>query len=413
MKKALTICFIFCFLASASFATMTRTLTMGDANNIVHDVDNIWLYPSALYDYPELAIGEIGEWYDYYDEYYDVNLTDIGLHYKFGEKKPFVMGLYFTLRQPATWFPYYLTDFQYYPLPNNRIDFFYSRKLGDNKFGFHMNYVQSSYKYESMDTVRDKENTSGYAFDLGLTAMEDKLDIAAGVGFLSWTDQGANEHDRTKPDGNMMMYARGRYFYEADQKVTVVPHAGLMYAKLGNKVYDNWDQATDYDQETDKNKDKWMTIDLGCGMNYTPAAGILAIGDIGIMFENEKETYEYLTGTDTWYTNTYKDKWFTLPYFKIGLDAVVFDWMNLRMGGTSYWETAKAENEYETSTTPNTEKTTWGYVSNDTYLGAGFHWGNLKIDTYICPQLILEGFNFISGENNSMNYQVSVQYQMF
>jgi len=48
MKKlvlsALVLVLVF---ALAGYATETRVMTMGDANNIVKDVNNIWMYPST------------------------------------------------------------------------------------------------------------------------------------------------------------------------------------------------------------------------------------------------------------------------------------------------------------------------------------------------------------------------------
>ena len=50
---------------------------------------------------------------------------------------------------------------------------------------------------------------------------------------------------------------------------------------------------------------------------------------------------------------------------------------------------------------------------NDTYLGFGFHWNRLHIDTYTDPELFLNGFDFISGDGNgNMNFRISAVYEM-
>jgi hypothetical protein len=49
---------------------------------------------------------------------------------------------------------------------------------------------------------------------------------------------------------------------------------------------------------------------------------------------------------------------------------------------------------------------------NETYLGLGFHWNRLHVDVQSNPDLFLDGFNFISGESNSMNFRISALYEM-
>ena len=59
MKKLLTFTVLCLFvLGSMAFATNTRVLTMGEANNIVKDEANIFLYPSTINYYPKLFVGE-------------------------------------------------------------------------------------------------------------------------------------------------------------------------------------------------------------------------------------------------------------------------------------------------------------------------------------------------------------------
>ena len=58
MKKLLILTLAMCLLASASFATYTRVKTMGNNNMVLHDEYNIWMFPSTLYDYPEMFVGE-------------------------------------------------------------------------------------------------------------------------------------------------------------------------------------------------------------------------------------------------------------------------------------------------------------------------------------------------------------------
>jgi hypothetical protein len=408
---------IFLLAFTGSFATMTRVLTMGDANGIVHDEANIWYFPSTLYDYPEMAIGEFSL-YNYYDEDYYEDFTDIGVHYKFGEKKPFVLGVYFTRQQPYSPNVYIPWGWQFSVPDNKRIDLFYARMLGNHKFGLHFNYIHSSSKYENDTTAagdgsinHSEEGITSYSFNLGLTPNNGNFDLAAGIKLLTWTDKNWRGEDETKPDGNIALDVLARYFYQVDQKVTLVPYAGFMTEKQGVKLFGHTNYPdTLPDTFYQKNSITYSTIALGLGLNYTPAAGILAIGDFGIMLDKSHYKYEPMDTGD--YIEEDKYDYTTVPYFRVGIDAVVFKWMDLRLGGTSYWQSYKQDYEY-TRQNPYTFKYRQSYVSNDTYLGAGFHWGNFYADTYINPSLITNGFNFISGESEPMNFQVSLKYKMF
>ena len=101
MKKILLLTiFTLMILSLSSFATDTRVLTMGDNNNILMDDANIWLYPSRIYNYPDIATAEFSNYYDRVsvsdDMYvYDEQITRLGVNWKFGGDNPWVLGTYF------------------------------------------------------------------------------------------------------------------------------------------------------------------------------------------------------------------------------------------------------------------------------------------------------------------------------
>ncbi|MBN2225738.1 MAG: hypothetical protein JW763_00085 [candidate division Zixibacteria bacterium] len=428
MKKLLILTLALSLMATASFATYTRVLTMGDANMFVPDEHNIWLFPSTIVDYPELVLAEYWNANLYDEDYYYYytkasegpgfmpgmgfhyswdGFTNMGVHLNFGNETPFIVGLYFTELEytPEEFIqvdPYWDFDFDdlelfedYGILPNKRVDAFVGTYLGENKFGAHLQLVSSSQAEEPGDA---KEGLMVLGLDLGLTMMENKMDIAAGFKMLSFTDKDSDGDEEIKNDGSMGFHLDGRYFNERSEKITLVPHANLAYNKLGLKSGE---------EESDgKLSITQMMFAAGVGMHYKPATGILAVGDFGIIYNSEKAKEE--GGGDSM-----EDKIsdFNLPYFKAGLEAVVFDWLDLRMGGTSYWHmwtyTADAEEGEEEG------KYKQNYVDTEFYLGAGFHWGNLYLDTYTNPQLLTDGFNFISGQQSNMNWMVSMKYKMF
>ena len=170
-------------------------------------------------------------------------------------------------------------------------------------------------------------------------------------------------------------------------------------------------------------KQSSLLLDLGIGMNYTPGPNLLAVFDFGLMYRKVSSEGDYSTTMETDTVLSYRDwddneKEFILPYFKIGFEADVFKWMDIRMGATSYWSSLTDEYSRPTRVAPvmpaymTTTKT--GSATNETYLGFGLHWGRLYIDTYTDPEIILEGFNFISGEaTDELNWKASLTYELF
>lgn len=384
MNRFLMLAALILVLAVSAMATDTRVMTMGNNNNVLLDEANIWLYPGRVIEYPNLAVGEFDS-----DGFYN-----FGINWKFNNDNPWVLGTYFSTM------PAYVPTDNYGDavipfagldtLDNRRLDLFYGRSLGGNNFGMHFGYIQSSADYEETTPVNQtNESMSYYNFDFGMTEAAGLWDVALSVGFGTWANDAADGSVSSEPDGFYNFGAIGRYFMQRGPNYTFIPHVGFMYDKIGVKD----DAGSMFYKNT--------MMDAGFGMNYTPSNNVLAVCDFGFMYGKYKEEFDPADGsTGAEYTESYT----VLPYFKIGLDADVFKWMDIRLGATSYWN----KDNYETETINNTFK----YASNETYLGFGFHWNNLHVDTYANPSLFLDGFNFLSGETNSMNYKFSVVYEM-
>ncbi|MFQ5500168.1 MAG: hypothetical protein ACE5FH_10910, partial [Candidatus Zixiibacteriota bacterium] len=61
MKQSIILALLLILLLSASsFATETRVRTMGENNMILLDDFNIWVFPSRLMEYPDIAVAEFG-----------------------------------------------------------------------------------------------------------------------------------------------------------------------------------------------------------------------------------------------------------------------------------------------------------------------------------------------------------------
>ncbi len=399
MKKLIAISILALFmLCMNALATETRTLTLGQTNNVLIDEANIWLYPSRILDYPTLAVGEFG--YDPATGDEDVeDFTRFGIHFKIGRDNPFVLGGYFDNAPalvPTNLFGDELVPFDSIPLDNRRINLFYGNTIGGLNFGLRLGLLQSSRTTES-DGDDPKEELHYYDVNAGLTADDGAWDVAAKVAFGGFTDEDATGDPETDDDGLYDLGINGRMFYTINPNYTLIPHVGLAYSKRGIKTFDGG-------EETETETNSATTLQLGTGINYVPATNVLAVVDFGIVYDKRNQETNFVDDEIEDGEENLTNLW--LPYFKLGLDADVFRWMDIRLGATSIWNRRTDEDVLIDT------KDKWNYADNETYLGFGFHWNRLHIDTYTDPQLFLNGFNFLSGSENNMNFQISAVYEM-
>ena len=405
MRKLLILtCVVFLAAVVSLSATETRTLTMGDNNIVLLDENNIFLFPSRINEYPNLAVGEFNA-----DDF-----RRLGIHWQFGEDNPFVLGTFFennSAISPDDLFGGPLVGFDQPLLSNRRINLIYGRMLGDYMFGFGLNLIHSSRTNDSPGD-QAKESFSFYDFTVSFTPKEGAFDAAANLGLGTFTDQNAAGQDQSKPNGYLEFSLLGRYFLKQNATNVWILHGGIFLAKHGVDRFTE-DSPTDLDIDVVE-KNSMTAIDLGIGLNYEPAANVLAVADFGLRYSKTKQENDtangYLAIIDLEAINGTT----TVPYFKIGLDAQVFRWMDVRFGATSYWDNDSFERTFAGTVggTVTQTQSKFRLADNETYLGLGFHWGKLHIDTYTDPELFLDGFNFLSGQSNNMNFRISALYEM-
>jgi hypothetical protein len=421
---------------------------MGDNNTILLDEANIWEFPSRLNDYPTLAIGEFGATYDSVGNIDGGRFTELGIHWQFNEEKPWILGTYFhnsEVREPDSSFfrtesvgynslyGYYKLLFPYndtdttlddtttiiegerdpsdFLLSNQRIDLFYGRLLGgQTPFGFRLSFVHSSQRND-INTNVDQEGFNIYDLAFGLT-LQSNTDVTAGLTLMSWKDKetlNGSEWDESKPKSNYRVYGALRHFWQPGSPAwTVIPHGQIYIGKNGAEYRK---LVVDGDSHKDS---LWQTaeyslfgFEVGSGLQYTPSNDATVILDFGLKFDKVSGDFENYRDTEKT-KNKATLKTLALPFFRAGADLKVFDWMDLRLGATSYWNRRTRENDSQTSP----DKFIQNWANNTTYLGFGFHWGNLHVDTYTDPGLFLNGFNFISGQTSNMNFQLSAVYDI-
>ena len=414
MKKALILAIGLLMLFSiSSFASETRTLVMGDNNMIMVDDANMFMFPGRVNNYPNLAVGEFGLG----DEFYNFGVT-----WQFNDDNPWVLGTfvsYWPQFGPENFFGIDMADFD--EAANDeprRLQMLYGRQLGGQNFGFNLDVVRYGWEAENDSSALVPVNTQAkqsfgqYTFGFGLTeATSGQWDLAVRFMTGGWTNEDADGKKITEPNGFMDFGIAGRYFMVRNPKVTFVPHFQFTMGKRGVDRHD--DPAlfgiNVIDDTLWTEKCSRTMFDFGFGMNYTPGPDMLAVLDFGFMYDATKIEWSG-NGYDTDEQGEEKESFFVFPYLKIGFEGEVFSWMDFRAGATSrIWSSKyKVESAFAVDET-------WNTPFNNTYLGFGFHWGRLYLDTYTDPEIILDGFNFISGTNDAkdMNWQVSAIYELF
>jgi len=380
MKKLLfsTLALTLIFALTAS-ATDTRVLTLGEANNIVKDEANIFLYPSTINMYRGLVLGEVAT----ADQLYSV-----GAHYDFGEGKS-VIGLYVS----SIGWP--LADGAPDPdgdnATDNKLNLFYGRPFGDTQFGMALALYQDSYMRDGDPDDETDESNLNLGIQLGLT-LQEKLDLALGFMYGTWTNKGEDGEDQTKPLTNMTIDFGGRYWYAFNDNVDFIPHLGFTYGMAGYEVPDVTEDKTTH-----------MVLDLGWGVNIRPVDRVLLLFDLGILYETLKDEVTPEGGDAAELTQT----WIHLPYYRVGLEGYVTKWWDLRLGAVKIWDNITTP-DFEAPDPDIDDK--YAVAQTNLYLGSGVHFGNLTVDAWMNPDFVLNGPNFVSGWSGNLAYMASIKY---
>jgi hypothetical protein len=337
-----------------------------NAGYILHDASNPGIWPQLVVDHPNLAGAEISA-SDFQKAY---------LIYGFENKS----ALEFVLdKDPSRTFLAGPDTLDFVPGGYNRLNAIYGWNMSDMLLGVGVTYTGKSLKHDATGRF-DKRDASYSTFgaNLGITALEKKLDASLGFEFASFTDK-VGGVEVSKNDGSMLVKFAGRYWYQANDKYALIPNVKFLTKKDGMK-----NAAGKASLET-------TNFAVGVGNNWTPVEDMLAIFEVGVMSLNNN----YKTTTST------KDTEFDI-YWRMGFESKIFDWLNGRLGAERSWESAKYKSELGSP-----EYTT---AVTNTYLGATAHWNRLVLDLVVKPEFLQNGPNFISGKTSDMFSQVSLFY---
>ena len=398
--------------ALSAWSTETRVTTLGDANNVVKDEAGIFIYPALILDFSDLVLGEIGQ-VSIGGGLVETQLYRLGAHIDLGNQIG-VLGLYLDRK------PYSLDGVNYRPNINgngidHRIGLFYGRPFGDIDFGLGFILYRDSYSAEqflSSDTTivydysedTQLQNTN-WKLLLGSSLMEKRLDIGVSIEKDSWKYTDVAGEDITKPNGSTSFVLASRYWFARSESMNLIPHFTLKLTSVG---YDSIFRVLTNDGEM-RYKSKTTDLDLGIGLNLRPRDNILLIGDLGVDFISWSEEVKIsITGSSDNYNWNRPSSY--LPYFRMGLEAKLCKWCDIRLGAVRRWvrSTIEFPSDYQWPAQDRTER--YGYATTTTYVGSGIHLGDLSLDLWMDPDLLLHGPYLVSGATSNFLYMMSVKY---
>ena len=138
---------------------------------------------------------------------------------------------------------------------------------------------------------------------------------------------------------------------------------------------------------------KYSYINLGCAADLNINEKAMLVTDLGIQLNS---------GTQKDGPTKIKYDINSTPYLKLGLESALSRKITLRLGAVKKWVGYSYERSIGT--------TSLGRVETRTYLGAGFHPGNLEIDADVNPEFLTRGPYMLSGATGDLATQVSLKY---
>jgi hypothetical protein len=400
MKRAILI-FLCLFMAGAnlSFATITRTKTMGNVHNFVYDDANIFSWPSTAVGFSDRFLLELGE-DAFSNASYDPPVgpsfpNGYGGGALFGLNDVHHLGFFVTGNDRVNgggdsdfFFPLNLDD---------AISLLYGYGAENIDVGIGFNLARSRNEQTAPEDQQSKQSVGRMGILGGITYWmenDNSMDIAIEFSNTSITDEmydtveGAVE-TIAEDDGFSSFAARFRYFHNHTDDIQLVPYFAFEMDNRGVM------QDSDADDEMESDKTETTTIDLALGINHFPTDAIQLVVVGGMMFMSTDVTVQ---GEATEENSSRH-----IPYVKGGIDAEICNWLDMRAGVEK--QMYSDEMKGVTDGAPVME---YSGAEFQGYIGGGIHIGDWTIDTQVDPNIFFSGPNFISGDQLHLNTRVSI-----
>lgn len=375
MKTRRTVLLIAFLLISAFLsATETRVTSMGGIGFYMKDNSNIFCFPGTFNSYEGMLISEL-------------RIKGSDASYTAGVHLPLFSNIGLYLNNPV-----------YLNIPSsftrvridNTMDFFFGKKLESYDLGIRLAYALDSSKDDYPNTdLEVKESAHYYLLGVGLS--NETIDF--GVNFeLPGAKYEYDTVDETWGGYGFSINYRSFVEQEGYQIVPVITFK-MMNTK---DEYDYGIEGID-PEKTDYND---ISFGLGVGINYElNDQNLLVVGIEPFGMRSNKTKIDH--GSETTYQTM------IIPGVYAGVESQIKSWLTGRLGFAQtngiQKETFKPDEGEKTS---NSE-----YFKNFAFtFGLGFEIGKFTLDAFINEDLLFDGPNFISGQEQPVASRLSLTY---
>jgi hypothetical protein len=400
--KRIVLIFLCLFMAgtSLSFATITRTKTMGRVGHFVYDDANLFSWPSTAVGFSDRFLLELGE-----DALGNASYDPMeGASFPNG----FGGGALFSLNE-TNHLGFFVSgndrnngggdSDNYFPLNlDDAITLMYGHGMKDLDVGVSFNLGKSSNEQTAPEASQSKNSVGRMGIQGGITYWmkdDNSVDIAVeytktSIAVEAWDAGESAVVTTAEADGFGTLAARARLFFNYTDDLQLVPFFEFEKDNRGVK------KDSDADTEMETDKVETTTIDIALGINHFPTKEIQVVMVGGIRMSSRDSTYQ----GEKIMENSGKH----IPYVKGGIDAELRNWLDIR-AGVEKQLTSISNKGVVGDHPPETRASSAEFQG---YIGAGIHLGDWTIDTQVDPNIFYRGPNFISGAQANLNTRISI-----
>ncbi len=388
----------------SAFASNTRTRSMGDVGLILRDHSNIWLFPSTMVRYRNLAILELGgqrELIYYLPAQAGFDPSGGGL-IGFGASNRHVIGgfvgesserLPFAPFDPITGQPLAM---------NRRSDLFYGMKNASTSWGWQLTYASGGHQSSSTfgGTTSNSETSARLiGLALGLTHSSIKN------GIFDATLRYENHSFEVTSGSSVNVSSRGghhidllsRWTKALNARVEIVPLLGFAIGSDGR------DLGQGIGSQSEDLKQSW--IFAGTGFNFRPDSN--NVFSLGLSLLRDQETTTTDMGSSA--TKLTQTTW-RLPFVFGGVETTLFKWLQARFGFQKSLQSVSRKTRTIGLSSNNESEDKRSEGPFELTFGLGIHYRNLTVDFSLDPDYFKRGVYVLSGSEGKMFNLVTVTY---
>lgn len=389
----------------SAFASNTRTRSMGDVGLVLRDQSNIWLFPSTLVRYSNLAILELGgqrELIYYLPAQAGFDPSGGGLIGLGADGRHVIGGFVGESSERLPFAPFDPVTGQ--PLAmNRRMDFFYGAKNARGSWGAQLTYASGGYQSSSRFGGTTSNSEGGVRLigvALGLTQS------SINNGTIDATLRYENHSFEVNNGSSVNASSRGGHHLDLLSRwtkawytrVEMVPFLGFAIGSDGR----------DFGQGIGSQSEdlKQSRILAGTGFNFRPDSN--NVFSFGLSFLRTQEITTTDMGSSA--TKLTQTTW-RLPFVFGGVETNLFKWLRARFGFQKSLQNVsrKTRTMGLSSNSESEDKRSEGPF--ELTFGLGIHYRHLTVDFSLDPDYFKRGVYVLSGSEGKMFNLVTMTYE--